>query len=514
MSDSWERVGALFEAALALPAAGREAFVKAANVSEDVRKEVLSLLASHEEATDFLEHPPALPPPETEEDAPRLAEGTMLGQYLIKRVIGVGGMGVVYEAWDTRLLRAAAVKSLKLARDEPNRERLKREARAAAGLNHRGIATVYALEEFDGQLYIASEYLHGETLRSELARGKFPIVRAISTALEIASALCAAHEGGVVHRDLKPENIIRITDGSVKIVDFGIAQFEEAARERVSKTWITQAGVVVGTPDYMAPEQLLGKGTDSRTDQFAFGVVLYELCAGRHPFGGRSKPSTMATIARILADKPDPPSRDDEIPDSLWQVIERCLQKDPAGRFPSTRDLVSALESINGSLVAPTPLVPPAPPEPPVHVVPRATLNWWRFHQLAVFLVYVAMVWPVWHVHRSLGRAGFFFFFATLAAVVVAGILRLHLLFTSRVHPEDLAAARADDGLWIRVADIGFTASLIVGGIALPAERVGWAALLISVGIGAFLAALFIEPATARAAFPFESRDRDARLAR
>jgi serine/threonine protein kinase len=511
MSDFWDRVGALFEAAVAVPAAEREAFVKSAGVSEDVRKEVLSLLASHEDATDFLEKPATELPVEREQDAPLLAQGTMLGQYRIVRRIDEGGMGVVYEAWDTRLQRASAVKSLKISHADADRERITREALIAARLNHAGIATVYALEEFDTKLYIVSEYVAGETLRNELERGgKLPIDRAVSTALDVTRALCAAHEGGVVHRDLKPENIIRRPDGTVKIVDFGVAQFDEAARERLSITRVTQSGMVVGTPSYMSPEQLLAKGTDSRTDQFAFGVMLYELCTGRHPFGGSSLPTI---IARILAAEPDPPTRDDEIPADVWQVIERCLQKDRANRFESTRDLVSALEPIHARLSSHA-LDPVPPPPVPLPYVHPSMLKWWQFHQVATFIVYVSMVAPAWLVHRSLGRAGLFFFFATLAAVIVAGILRLHLLFSSRVHPADLPALRAVDGPWIRAADILFSALMIVGGIALPSERVGWATLLISVGIGTLVAALFIEPATARNAFRFESRDRDARLAR
>jgi hypothetical protein len=249
--------------------------------------------------------------------------------------------------------------------------------------------------------------------------------------------------------------------------------------------------------------------------------MLYELLTGRHPFGGSSLPTI---IARILAAEPDPPARDDEIPADVWQVIERCLQKDRANRFESTRDLVGALESIaagatsasgaarasGGAPAVQLPQTPAALEAPEAH----ATLKWWQFHQFATFLVYVSMVAPAWLVHRSLGRAGLFFFFATLAAVIVAGILRLHLLFSSRVHPWDLAALRAVDGPWIRAADILFAALLIVGGIALPSEREGWATLLISVGIGALVAALFIEPATARNAFRVESRDRDTRLAR
>ena len=515
MSEFWDRVGALFAAAVALPVDQRAAFVTQSNTSEDVRKEVLSLLASHDEATDFLEQPAADLPTEPDQEAPLLAEGTTLGQYRVNRVIGAGGMGVVYEAYDTRLHRPVAFKSLKVSGAEPHRERLKREARAAAGLTHPNIAIVYALEEFDGQLYIVSEYLAGETLRSELERGKFSIDQAIATMMEVARGLCVAHDRGIVHRDLKPENVIRTAEGSVKIVDFGLAQFDEAARDRMSMTWVTQPGMVAGTPNYMAPEQLLGRGTDSRTDHFAFGVMLYELSAGRHPFGRGSLPST---IARILAGEPEPPGKDDHIPNEVWRIIERCLQKNAADRFASTRDLISALESLQAptARVAPAALEAPAAPAalatpaaleaPEAPAALESPLRWWRFHQFAAALVYWSMVWPAWYVHRSVGRAGLFFFFATLAAVVVAGNLRLHLWFSSRVYPEDLPAQRADVGRWIRVADVAFAALLIIGGIALPAEQAGWAAVLISVGI--LLAAIFIEPATARAAFRFESRTR------
>ena len=506
MSDRWDRVGALFEAAVALPPNERLAFVSSSDAPDDVRSEVLSLLASHLEAGDFLEKPATADETsssdsatvENETDPPPLPEGVLVGQYRIGPVLGAGGMGVVYEAYDTRLHRRVAVKSLspRFSRAERQRERLKQEARAAAALTHPGIATVYALEEFDGQLFIVSEYLDGETLRVSLERQRMPLATAVATGLEIARALAAAHERGIVHRDLKPENVICTSGGALKILDFGLAQFEEAARDLVSMTRLTQPGLVAGTPPYMAPEQLLSRTTDVRTDQFAFGVLLYELCAGRHPFGGGSLPST---IARILASDPAPLTRDDEIPAEVWRIIDRCLQKDPAARFESTRDLVAALESLNAPAA---PVHRTAPDAPAAPVAPDAPgLWWWRFHQFAAAAAYWSMVWPVWHVHRSLGRAGLFFFFATLAAVVVAANLRLHLFFSSRVHPEDLAEQRRDEARWIRAADIAFAALLIIGGIALPEERAGWAALFISFGIGSALAALFIEPATARAAF-------------
>jgi predicted Ser/Thr protein kinase len=531
MSDRWDRVGALFDAALALPAAERARFVNTAQEPENIRQEVVSLLASHEEAAGFLDKLPdsaALAEGdtlETEPEPPPLAEGTVVGPYRIGAVLGIGGMGVVYEGYDSRLHRRVAIKSLspRFSRAERQRERLRQEARAAAALTHPGIATVFALEEVDGQLYIVSEYLDGETLRAMLERQRLSIPEALSIAIEMTQALSAAHDRGIVHRDLKPENVIRTTGGTLKILDFGLAQFEDTARDLVSMTRLTQSGMIAGTPPYMAPEQLLGHETDSRTDQFSLGVVLYELCTGRHAFGGHSLPST---IARILASDPIPPGRDEAIPSELWQVIERCLRKDPSQRFESTRALVAALEKARAAIVEasrageaggasrasgaafadelkPGVAIPAdrlATPDQPAQP-DQLALWWWRFHQLAAALSYVLMVWPVWHVHRAFGRAGLFFFLAVLATVVVAAGLRLHLMFTARVYPNDLRERLADAARWIRAADIAFAALLIIGAIALPADRAGWAALLMSFGIGASLAALFIEPATARALF-------------
>jgi hypothetical protein len=340
-----------------------------------------------------------------------------------------------------------------------------------------------------------------------------------------------AHGRGVVHRDLKPGNIHIQPTGHVKVLDFGLA--------RLGASDMTKTGTVMGTPHYMAPEQLLGRPTDARTDQFGFGVTLHELCTGRHPFGGSSLPSI---IAQILAAEPVPPRPDEAIPLAAWHLIERCLQKDPASRFPTTRDLVSALEAVllrvgddrvasrRPGLGEPT----PADPDPPAsagHVSARgeagsspapgssevsgepapvashaalrvtAALGWWRFHQIAAALAYPLMAWPAWVVHRFFGRAGLFFFLTLLAAVVVSGILRLHLWFSSKVYPEDLPAQRRDVGRWIWWADVCFTLLLIAGGLALPPEAVAWAAILISFGVGAALAFLIIEPATARAAF-------------
>jgi hypothetical protein len=489
LSERWTRIGELFDAVVNLPPAEREVILAAAAESDAIKREVRSLLTAHDAAGSFLDGPVVAG------DTPAFAPGTMLGPYRVVRIVGRGGMGIVYEAEDTRLHRRVALKSLppEVAADEHQRRRLRQEARAAAALQHPGIATVYALEEIDDHVFISSELLTGATLRHELERGPLSPVEALTIAEAIARALCAAHERGIVHRDLKPENIARTADGSVKILDFGLAQFDRSAADALSRSRLTLPGVMVGTPPYMAPEQLLGRPTDFRVDHFAFGVLLYELCTGTHPFGAHSLPST---IARILADAPDPPTP--SIRAELWQVIDRCLQKNPGHRFPTTRDLLAALDA---STTKRAPAAPRDPDAPGGHDRRTSRLFWWRFHQFAAAIAYWSMIWPAWHVHRAFGRAGLFFFFATLAAVIVAGNLRLHLWFSSRVYPEDLDAQREDVSRWIRAADVGFAALLIIGGVALPDTHGGWGALFISFGIGAAVAFIFIEPATTRAAF-------------
>jgi serine/threonine-protein kinase len=509
LSERWQRIGALFDEALAAAAHDRDAVLSASHEPDDIKQEVRSLLAAHESAGDFLESPTALP-----SSPPPLTPGTQIGAYRVVRVLGRGGMGVVYEAEDTRLHRRVALKSLppEVSADERQRQRLRQEARAAAALQHPGIATVYALEEIDGHVFISTEYLAGDTLREELQRGPLGAARTLIAARELVQALCAAHERGIVHRDLKPENIVRTGDGALKILDFGLAQFEAPARDLASQSRLTMTGMLAGTPAYMAPEQLLGAEADFRVDHFSLGVMLYELCTGAHPFSGESLPST---IARILAAPPDPPPSSSHIPPALWSVIDRCLRKDPAQRFSSTRDLALALNASafagantgerRRDLAGGLRPGDGGPVEASAEVGAAAGLEggpiqWWRFHQFAAALTYWAMVWPVWHVHRSFGRAGLFFFFATLATVVVAANLRLHLWFSSRVYPEDLPQQRAEVARWIRWADVAFAALLISGGIALPDDRAGWAALLISFGVGAAVAFAFIEPATTRAA--------------
>ena len=469
-SDRWQRVGALFDRALATPPPDRAAMIRRSAEPADVQDQVLALLKSHDESEGFLEPPSLLEP------------GTRVGAYRIERILGRGGMGVVYLAHDTRLHRPVALKSLPphLFRDERMHARLRQEARAAAALTHPAIATVYALEEIGDQLFIVSEYLEGRTLREELTAGRIDAARAVAIATAIAQALSAAHERGIVHRDLKPENVMLTPNGGVKVVDFGLAQFDVAAEDLASVTRLTDPGTMLGTPPYMAPEQLLGRPTSPRTDQFAFGVVLYELLTGRHPFGSGPLP---ATIAKVLSAELEPA----DIRPDLWALITRATQKQPDDRFANMRELVNALTLGAG------------------HEIPgtgkNLTTGWWETHQLIVALSYWLMVWPAWHVHKWTGRFGVLIFLATLAIVIVGGNIRLHLWFTSRTYPSELAEQRAHVAQWVRAADILFAVIMVATGLGIAGDHTGWSALFISFGIGAALAFSIIEPSTARAAF-------------
>ncbi|MEW6320619.1 MAG: serine/threonine-protein kinase [Acidobacteriota bacterium] len=504
--ERWARVGSVFDAALQRPDAEREAFVRASGEPDDIVHEVLALLRSHASADGFLETPPV-----AVENAAPLAPGAAFGPYRIVRLLGQGGMGVVYEAEDTRLGRRVALKAVapRLARDERLRARLRKEARAAAALSHPGIATVYALEEFDGHVAIASELIEGPTLREEIDRGPLPMASAVETALAIARALAAAHARGLVHRDLKPENVMRARNGAIKVLDFGLVQFGDNARDLATHTQLTETGTVAGTPPYMAPEQLLSRGADFRADHFAFGVLLYELVCGAHPFGAGSLASV---IARVLGDAPTPPRGVPAVPPALWAVIDRCLRKDPAKRYASTEALVEALEAARDS-VEDTPHLTPLPyrgPRPttaryvlepaPAPAPADRSLQWWRFHQISVAIGYWAMLWPAWHVHRWIVPGGLVFFLALVAAVVVAGNLRLHLWFTSRVYPTELDAQRAWVARWLRIADVAFALLLAGGGLAIADAHTEWGAFLVATGLAAGVLFLVIEPTTARAA--------------
>ena len=373
-------------------------------------------------------------------------------------------MGIVYVAQDRRLRRRVALKALSplLDGNPEQEERLRREARAAATISHPAVATVFALEEIDGRLFIASEYVEGQTLRAELDRGPLARRRALGVAAEIAGALSAAHDAGVVHRDLKPENVLITQGGAVKVVDFGIAYADGGA------TRLTQAGMALGTPAYMAPEQLLGSA-DARADIYALGMVLAEMLAGAHPLAS----------GHAIADAP------------ASDVATRCMQTDPRLRYQSVREALAAIEGEIAGLAGGRP-----------GAAGSVARWWWEFHQGAAAIVYALMTWPAWIARTVVGgAAGDAVFIGVLAAAIVTGALRLHLWFVSRSYPGELRWARGRAATWITAGDWLFAGALIAGGAMVGEARSTLALALLAVGIGAAVAFLLIEPATARAAF-------------
>ena len=465
--ERWERLKQLFQGALEQTPYDRRAWLaKACEGDPSLLHEAQALLDSHETVGEFLEAPARIDPADLE----GLPAGAQIGPYRVLQEIGRGGMGVVYLAEDSRLGRRVALKALPpvVGLDPDFRQRLRREARAAATISHPNVATVYALEEIDAHLFIASEYVAGETLRERIVRGPIEPAPARVIAVQIASALHAAHEAGVVHRDLKPENVLIATTGAVKVVDFGIAHLEGPEASR-----LTRAGMLLGTPAYMAPEQLIGAAVDGRADLYAFGVLLSEMTTGWHPLSG-------ATPA--LA-----------VPASFTAIIARCMQPDPSARFASARELLHALEQ---------PLVAERPDTAPSDPTIASARWWWEFHQAMAALVYWLMTIPVWTARRLIeppwGRT---LFVVTLVSVIVAANLRLHLWFTSRFYPAELRWARRRVHRWIRAADWVFVAALAAAGILIGDERTPIAVLLLAVSIGTALAFLVIERVTTRAAF-------------
>jgi tRNA A-37 threonylcarbamoyl transferase component Bud32 len=517
--ERWRRLKDLFEAALELDPSARAGFLDRA-CSEDpgMRDEAEALLRHHESGDGFLERPAY------EESAYLLTsapsggqpEEMPLGPYTLVRKLGEGGMGIVYLARDTRLGRPVAIKALppRFTRDERLRARLRSEAVAVARLSHPGIATIYSLEEIDGNLYLVLEYVRGRTLREELEGKPLPPPRILDTAVQVARALSAAHAQGIVHRDLKPENVMLSEGGGVKILDFGLARFLDAPLpEGVRETRLTQSGTFVGTPAYASPEQLVGGEVDFRTDIFSFGVLLFELASGAHPFAA---PDPVSSIARVFdADDLDLSPVEAAASSELARIIRRCLRKQPPARYAATIDLVTDLERLQtagagiGSPEAKWE-ADGARTEPSSREFRPKPLWWWQFHQAVVGLIYCLMLYPLWRTRGwTESPWGELIFFPALAAVAVAANLRFHLWFTSAFYPLELREQRRRAAAWIRGADIAFAGLLLLGASAIHRSQGAVATLLVGVAIGSLVQSTLIEPTTARAAFRSRDDGRD-----
>ena len=497
MADSDARlIWELYAAALKYEPTERSGYLHRACGDPEVRAQVAALLESH--ALDIgrgqTEITNARPPHPGGPGGDLV--GRRLGTYIIQRELGRGGMGVVYLAHDTHLSRAVAIKALSPAFSQSSRirERLLNEAKMAAALSHPGIATVYALEEIDGELYLVCEYVPGEPLRALVESGPLAIDDVIDIGIQLAKALAEAHTKGIVHRDIKPENVIKTPGGVIKVLDFGLARSEYAMHTR-----LTQTGMLVGTPAYLAPEQALGQDADFRTDIFALGLLLYELASGTNPFAAKS---IQATLARIVDE--DPPLLSDVRPhDSpeLDQILERCLRKDPLARYRSTNEIVNDLVRLRGSAERRAAALDGG--AIPASAGQRGNRRRWLVnHHVIASVVNLLLLYPVWIARTWLPSSwNDAFLLGVLATAAAAISLRLHLVFTALTFPHEFAEQQASTQGWTRICDVLLAGILFTAAATISSAHPEFAMIFMGAAAGLVVASFVIEPATARAAF-------------
>jgi serine/threonine protein kinase len=342
----WKEVDSIFAAALEHEPAERPAFLAEACAGDaQLRAEVESLIAHI--VPESLAEGPAV------EEATRLLASeryetplTSIGPYRIVKLLGAGGMGKVYLAHDPRLNRQVAVKLLSHygAGEEDRSKRFRQEALAVSALNQPNILTIHEIGDFEGQNYIATEFIDGVTLRARLSGGELPLAMTLEIAIQIAAALSAAHGAGIVHRDIKPENVMIRADGLVKVLDFGIAKYIQATGAEEQDLVETRPGFLIGTAPYMSPEQARGIAVDARTDVWSLGVMLYEMLTGHAPFQGKS---ASETISLILQKQPAPLARYAHgVPAELERIVTRALTKDREERYQTAKDMVIDLRNL------------------------------------------------------------------------------------------------------------------------------------------------------------------------
>jgi eukaryotic-like serine/threonine-protein kinase len=352
-AERWQRINDLFQLATERAPEERGAFIdEACDGDERLGREVKSLITSYERTENFIELPAFEVAPEllTNEHRDGALVGELVGHYRIESLIGVGGMGEVYLARDERLGRKVALKCLpeRLTADATQLSRFKTEARTASALNHPHILTVYEIGAEGNRHFIATEFIEGITLRASLACGRMNLHDAVEIALQVASALAAAHETGVVHRDIKPENIMLRPDGYVKVLDFGIAKLtEQPPASGLQDIGLqTRPGLVLGTARYMSPEQARGQTVDRRSDIWSLGVVLYEMVEGSPPFSGETASDCIASIL-----KTDPPPLSSvvlDVPLKFESIVQKALCKNKEERYQTIQEMLAELRDLKG----------------------------------------------------------------------------------------------------------------------------------------------------------------------
>ena len=359
VDEKWQKVREVFDDALRRKPEERRKFVhEVCGVDKTLLAEVESLLSSLDSAESFMETPAVAKVASViEAETKQLKRGKCFGHYEIIEQIGEGGMGEVYLARDKKLDRQVAVKILneKFSQDESNLHRFIQEAKAASALNHPNILTIYEVGEANEAHYIVSEFIKGKTLREILKQSSLKLAEILDISIQIASALIAAHEAHLVHRDIKPENIMLRPDGFVKVLDFGLAKLIErknksilGLEEETFRQNQTAKGLILGTVNYMSPEQAKGEQVGEQTDIFSFGSVVYEMIAGRTPF---VSDSVSETFANLINTEPPPLSRfAANVPDELERVVLKMLRKNKTERYQTMNDVLADLKDLKEGL--------------------------------------------------------------------------------------------------------------------------------------------------------------------
>ena len=364
--DRWQQLKQVFQSALERNPAERSAFLSQVCAGDPaLRSEVESLISSHDQAGDSIEAMAVEAATEMLADD-RAIVGKLLGHYKVLNRIGRGGMGEVFLAQDAALGRKVALKLLRsdFTSNEERLRRFRQEAQAASALNHPNILTIHEIGQDDTLHFMATEYVEGETLREHISRARMTLGQALDVAVQVASALAAAHQAGIIHRDIKPENIMLRTDGYVKVLDFGLAKLTSTKTVPTAAPALhkveTEPGVVMGTFSYMSPEQARGLTVDARTDIWSLGVMIYEMAAGRQPFEGETASDVMSLI---LQKEPPPLAHSShEVPGELERIVRKALRKDKEERYQTIKDLVIDLRNLRKELELEAEMERSAPP--------------------------------------------------------------------------------------------------------------------------------------------------------
>ena len=352
--ERWQKLDELFHLALEREGDARLSFVAQATADdEDLRRELDSMLLHFEQSNSFIETPAYAVAAEeiVAGESPEELIGTTLGPYRILDVLGKGGMGVVYRALDEELQRKVALKFLhaELTGDKSRILRFKQEARAASALNHPNILTVFSIGEIENRHYISTELVEGETLRELMKSRELNLNQILNVTSQISSALLSAHAAGIMHRDIKPENIMLRPDGYLKVLDFGIAKLIEPtiSDSDLSTLINTEQGTIVGTIQYMSPEQARGLAVDARTDIWSLGVVLFEMLAGHPPFEGKTKSDVMVAI--LEHEPPALANLNAGMSDAVQRIVTKALRKEREERYQSAEELLIDLREFEQS---------------------------------------------------------------------------------------------------------------------------------------------------------------------